>query len=144
LPLEREIRLVESFESDPSGVLSVLRDLSEAIAAKDVEAVLAAFSESDGVTMFGSEGPEVAYGRGDLEALWSRVLSRDQQYLWRWREERVLIAGDVAWLSAKAEVSIDGGSDRRELPYRVTLVLTLHSGRWLIEQYHGSEPADVW
>ncbi len=122
----------------------MLRGLGDAIAANNVRGVLDAFSDSDGVVMFGSEGPETAYGRAELERVWTRVLSRGQRYVWHWSDETVASIGGVAWLSAKATVSIDDQSGHREVPYRATMVLTQSSGQWLIEQYHGSEPGDVW
>lgn len=127
-----------------SEVVGVLHALGAAIAGGDVDAVLANFSESDDLVMFGSERPETAYGRAELESLWARVLSRGQRYVWHWTEETVATAGEVAWLSAQALVTIDDDAGHRELLYRATLVLKRQSGRWLIEQYHGSEPAETW
>ncbi len=125
-------------------IVAVLQKLGDAIASGDVGAVLALFSHSDDVVMFGSEKPETAHGYAELESLWQRVLSRGQRYVWSWSDQTVATAGNVAWLSAKAQVTIDDDSEHRVLPYRATMVLTRRSDGWLIEQYHGSEPADVW
>jgi lysophospholipase L1-like esterase len=125
-------------------VIAVLHRLGRGIAAADVDAVLREFASSETVVMFGSEGPETAYGRSELAALWARVLSRGQSYIWNWRDETVAFLGSVAWLSATATVSLRDSTDVRELAYRATLVLVRERGRWVVVQYHGSEPAASW
>src|SRR5450756_49599 len=102
-------------------VLAVLRNLSGAIASNDVRGVLDNFVASASVVMFGSEEPEIAYGRDELERLWGRVLSRGQRYVWSWSDETVASRDGVAWVSAKATVSINDESGQREVAYRATM-----------------------
>lgn len=123
---------------------ALLDRLSNAIAAGDADAVVAEFWPAAEVSMFGSEGPETAYGPEEIAALWRRVLSRGQTYIWRWREQRAVAAGSVAWLTAEATVTIRDAADSRDVEYRVSLVLVNEAGSWMIAQYHGSEPATPW
>jgi uncharacterized protein (TIGR02246 family) len=124
--------------------VAVLERLGRAIAAGDPAAVIAEFWPAAEVTMFGSEGPEIAYGPTEVSALWHRVLARGQSYVWEWRNERVSAVGGVAWLTAEATVTIGEGPTVHRLPYRASLVLVEHAGRWMIAMYHGSEPAASW
>jgi ketosteroid isomerase-like protein len=124
--------------------LAVLERLTAAIAAADVPAVLAEFWGSEQVVMLGSEQGEEAYGVEQLENLWSRVLSRGQTYRWLWREPRTVVHGHVTWVTSDALVHITEGSSEREVSYRATLVLVREEERWVIAQYHGSEPATAW
>ena len=125
-------------------VIAVLQDLARAIANGDVGSVLASFWDSDQTMMVGSEQGETAFGRDALRQLWTRVLSRGQCYTLQWYDERVASAGSVAWLSARAVVTLVGTQGQRDLPYRATLVLIRPVDRWVIAQYHGSEPAAAW
>jgi uncharacterized protein (TIGR02246 family) len=129
---------------DHNDITAVLADLARAIVEGTADDVLALFWQSDQVMMIGSEQGESAFGRAALAALWTRVLSRGQRYRWRWYDERVVKVSGVAWLSASATVEVEGAERDRDLPYRATLVLVHIDGRWLIAQYHGSEPAGAW
>lgn len=125
-------------------VIAVLHRLGQAITDADADAVIAEFSAATDVAMFGSEHPEIAFGPAELANLWRGILSRDQCYIWNWRNERVAAAGPVAWLTAEATVTIRDASVSRELDYRATLVLVREAGQWVIALYHGSEPAGSW
>lgn len=50
-------------------------------------------------------------------------------------------AGSVAWIRTQGEVYARMGSIRIYLPTRVTAVLELRDGGWLIQQLHLSVPA---
>lgn len=123
----------------------ILSRLSAAIAQGDATRVLAEFAAGKDVVMFGSEEAETAYGHEEIATLWRRVLSRGQRYEWRWSDQTVTRRGAVAWLSATATVTLEESSGAmRGIPYRLTLVLVREADRWVIVQYHGSEPAAPW
>jgi hypothetical protein len=127
-------------------ILDLVRRLSDAISDGDPARVVAEFATTDAVVMFGSEQEEIAYGLQALTALWQRVLSRGHRYAWEWSDQRIARMGDVAWLSATATVALEqeAGSSKREIPYRLTLVVVREGARWAIAQYHGAEPAAAW
>lgn len=49
--------------------------------------------------------------------------------------------GPVAWVTLETTVNISGEQGLKSAPYRITAVLERRGGRWLLAQYHGSEPA---
>lgn len=131
-------------DGEDKEALAVLERLAAAIARADVPSVLAEFWDSEQVVMLGSEKGEEAYGTRQLEELWTGVLSRGQAYRWLWREPAVVVRESLAWIASDAVVRVTGGSGEREVQYRATLVLIREQERWVIAQYHGSEPAAAW
>ena len=84
----------------------------------------------------GSEADEVATGPDEIRHHLQRILARPVTYRWEWKSRKVSAAGSVAWLVADALASGH--------PYRMTVVLEKRGGRWLVMQFHGSEPAQPW
>jgi hypothetical protein len=94
----------------------------------------------DHVLLIGSEAGEVAQGRPELEAFFTRVFAREVAFSWEWERLEADQAGDIAWFFAEGQVVLTSAQEQRKAPYRVSGVVERHAGRWLWRQYHGSEP----
>jgi ketosteroid isomerase-like protein len=119
-----------------------VRDLSEAFAARDLNAALACFAPGDDIGYAGSEKAETAVGRAELTALLGEVLLRTEAYAWEAHDVTVHTFGDRAYVFAEAEGTArpdDGAAEN--FPYRVSGLVEQVEGRWLWRHCQGSEPS---
>ncbi len=70
--------------------------------------------------------------RGHVEA----IAASRSKIAFDWRQRRVRVAGDVAWVNASGTLTVDG----RVAPYQVTGVFVRRGGRWLWHTHSGAEP----
>ncbi len=125
-----------------SGPESAVQELSDAFAARDLDAALACFAPGDDVGYAGSEQAETATGRPALTALLTGVFSRDEAYSWAATAVKVHELGHAAYVFAEAEGSVrtDAGA-LDTFPYRVSGVVERVGGRWVWRHCHGCEPS---
>jgi ketosteroid isomerase-like protein len=109
----------------------------DALAARDLDTLLAAFVNNSDVALYGSEISEVAIGPEALRHFLQRICALPSGPRLTASEWRISTNSDVAWLTAPARVAI---GETVADPYRVTLVLEKRNGRWLIALFNGSEP----
>lgn len=122
-------------------VRTALADLSSAFRDQDVDRLLSQFSQRPEVTYAGSELGERATGRGDLAALLTVVLGRDEAYAFDLPDVRAAAVGEA--LSVLAEgtgTAYTATGDPETFAYRVTGVLVSEQGRWVWLMLTGSEP----
>jgi ketosteroid isomerase-like protein len=124
-------------------VLGVLGAFNDQLAARDLDGVLGLFVSDPDVTLVGSEAGEVAVGPGELRAFFQRIFARAGTFRFEWHTCRVSAGGDVAWFFADADAHYGEPEGAASVPYRTTGVLTRRGDRWLLAQYHGSEPVNV-
>jgi len=121
--------------------LDAVRDLSDAFAARDLDAAIACFVPGDDIGYAGSERDETATGRDALTGLLGRVFLRDEAYAWTVTGATVHRYGAHAYVLAEADglVRADSGASD-EFPYRVSGVVELVDGRWRWRHCQGAEP----
>ncbi|GAB2588246.1 hypothetical protein Aab01nite_49010 [Paractinoplanes abujensis] len=124
------------------GPAQAVHDLSEAFAARDLDAALACFTPGDDVGYAGSELTETAAGRAALTALLGKVLRRPEAYSWKAGDVVVHDLGDHAYVFAEATGTAhpDGGVEEN-FPYRVSGLVEQVNGRWLWRHCQGGEPS---
>lgn len=117
--------------------------LSDAFAARDVDAVLACFAPGE-VLYAGSEAGEWAIGRPALAALLDEVLGRDEAYAFAPVMPRGVRRGGLLHVLCDATGTATGRSGESEtFAYRLTGVLEQHGERWLWRSLSGSEPTPI-
>lgn len=120
-------------------VRQVLERFNQLVSTKNQQ-VLAEFASSDEVLLIGSDDGEIATGRQELEAFFTRIFSNETTYSWEWDRVDVWHAGNLAWFFADGQVVLTTTKEQRKSPYRITGIMERRDGRWLWKQYHGSEP----
>jgi hypothetical protein len=116
---------------DRMNVFMLERDLS----------VVEEFAPDADVLLVASEANELAIGSAEIKAFFGRLMSHPVTYSWDWRQKKVSSAGDIAWIFADGDIVMHGAEGEVRTPYRMTAVLERYSEKWLIRQFHGSEPA---
>ena len=124
-----------------AAVLAVLDAFNTAVATGARDAVLDLFTPDPDVFLLASEAGERAIGRAELERFFSRAFARPVAFSWTWDAGIVSAAGPVAWVALDATVHMTSERGTQRAPYRITAVLERRGDRWLLAQYHGSEPA---
>jgi len=122
-----------------SQVREVLERFNELVSTRNLD-VLAEFAPGDEVLLVGSEAGEVASGRQELQAFFTRVFERENTFSWEWDRLEVSHQGNVAWFFAEGRVVLSTPNEQRKSAYRISGVLERQGERWLWRQYHGSEP----
>jgi ketosteroid isomerase-like protein len=127
-------------DPDPAdAALSILDRFCDAFAERDADAALSLFAPGTDPVVVTSERP-LLRGFDELERFLRGYAEGDTVYRWEWGRRDAVVAGTVAWLLAEGtEISERGDGEDRH-PYRMTMVLELRGGRWVLRQVHGSSP----
>lgn len=120
-------------------ILDALERFNQLISTRKPH-VLEDFASGDNVLLVGSEAGEVANGKKEIKAFFTRIFARETTFSWEWDRIEVAHTGDLAWFFADGRVVLSTPQGQRKTPYRISGVLERHGERWLWRQYHGSEP----
>lgn len=121
--------------------IQAVRDLSDAFAARDLDAALACFVPDDEIGYAGSEADETASDRGGVAALLGKLFAREEAYSWEPTTVVIHQYGPMAYVFAEAE-----GLSRRDdgvaefFAYRLSGLVELVDGEWRWRHCQGSEP----
>jgi hypothetical protein len=125
-----------------SGPIQAVTDLSEAFAARDLEAALGCFVPDDEIGYAGSEADETATDRGGVAALLGKLFVRDEAYSWHPTTVTIHQYGPTAYVFAEAEgVAHPDEGEEDIFPYRLSGLVEMVDNRWLWRHVQGSEPA---
>lgn len=119
--------------------LQILERMNAYTLARD-PAVIEEFAADADTLLLASEANELAVGREEIRAFFERLMSQPCTYSWDWREKKVSTIGDIAWIFALGDIVLGRPEGEVRAPYRMTAVLERRSGKWLLRQFHGSEP----
>jgi ketosteroid isomerase-like protein len=123
-------------------LIQAVHDLSDAFAARDLDAALDCFVDDDEIGYAGSEREETATDRAAVIALLSKIFSREETYSWQTTTFTFHRYGDTAYVFAEADAVVRSDDGTLEtFAYRVSgLVEEVEGGRWLWRHCQGSEP----
>jgi len=109
------------------------------VAARD-RAVLQEFAAGDAVHLVGSDAGEIAAGRQELEAFFTRIFAKEARFSFAADRVDGWQAGDLVWFFAEGVMVVAQAGAEERRPYRITGVLEQEEGRWRWRHYHGAEP----
>lgn len=116
-------------------VRELLDELSRSIAAHDLAASVALFTEDAIVAGTGED--ELGEG-STIPAFFEMTFALGVSLTWTWQEPMVRREGDLAWYYVDGSMQIDGTKPR---PYRSSGVLKRRADGWRFALWHGAEPA---
>lgn len=126
-----------------SGPIQAVHDLSNAFAARDLDAALGCFVPDDEIGYAGSEREETATDRGGVAALLGKVFAREEAYSWEPTTVTIHQYGHTAYIFAEANGLSRHEDDTEEFfPYRLTGLVELVNNRWYWRHCQGSEPTE--
>jgi uncharacterized protein (TIGR02246 family) len=122
-------------------VRALVAELFARAAGDDPAGVAALFCDDEDITFWGSDQDEAAVGPEAVRAFTAGLVANVEAVAVDWAEERVRVAGDVAWFNAAGDFTwrtADGGAGT--FPYRLTVVAVRRGGVWRCHTFHGSQP----
>ena len=124
-----------------AGVQRVIDQVAEAFEERDIEKMMALFSDGDDLVVIGTGADERKVGKAEARSLFKRdwAQSEASSIIYNWKQ--VSITGDVAWATADATVYARVAQREIHLPIRLTLVMKRSGARWSIVHWHASVPA---
>lgn len=124
-----------------SQIVSILEKFSKLVSKRDADGVLKLFGTDEDVISIGSEAAEIAIGRKEIKNFLNRVLSRAYTFSWKWDTHLVSAKDSTAWVFSSGSVVKTKNGKHETSPYRLSAVFEKRDGKWVLMQYHGSEPA---
>jgi ketosteroid isomerase-like protein len=96
--------------SDPLAVFDAL--FRHVYDERDAAAAFALWAEDDDITLFGSEVADTARGPAEVRAHMGAIAGSAATIRFAWDDKRVHVEGDVAWVTARGTLSVDGRGSR--------------------------------
>lgn len=116
-------------------VEQLLRDMFEAVAKSDIEAIARRTSREPGVVGIGSDPNEWAEGYDEIMAIWSESMpDADLGVRIGLDEVKGYREGSVGWATARGYFELEG----KRVPVRMTAVVHEEDGDWKGVQSHAS------
>jgi ketosteroid isomerase-like protein len=116
-------------------VEQVVRDMLDAVASSDLEAIGRQTSREAGVVGIGSDASEWAEGYDDIMRIWSESTpDADLGVKIGLDELKGYREGSVGWAAARGYFELEG----KRVPVRMTVVLHEEDGEWKGVQSHAS------
>jgi ketosteroid isomerase-like protein len=108
---------------------------------RDPAAGTALFADDDDVTMWGSDVEEHAVGHDQLAELHRAIAGSPSTISFRWDDRRVHVEGDVAWVAAEGECTVERDqAPPQTIAYRLLGVLVRRDGARRWHAFSGAEP----
>ncbi len=118
-----------------SEVEQVVRDMLDAVARSDVEAIGRGTSREPGVVGIGSDAHEWAEGYDDIMRIWSESTPDAELGVKIGLDEvKGYREGSVGWASGRGYFELEG----KRVPVRMTIVVHEEDGGWKAVQSHAS------
>ena len=114
-----------------SAILATLEDYANAYCAKDIDAIMRVFDDSDNISAIGTGCDELCAGREQVKALFIRNFEEAtaNQFEWHWKD--IIISGDHAVVAITLTIHLDYQGEALSVPIRWSVVLKNKDGRWV-------------
>ncbi len=124
-----------------AAVIATLEQYRTSYIDRDLDRLMATFAPDQDTILLGTGADELLVGYDTIQAAMPRDWHQSDAIVWEWQTPMVGAAGSIAWAFIDSAVDARMGSIRVRLPTRITAVLELRGGQWLITQMHLSVPA---
>lgn len=118
----------------------VLHDLLNAYKARDIEKLMACFSEDDDASLIGTSADEQRIGAREIrvqaERDWTNTEAAEIVVI----NPHISCAGRVAWVFAEGAFNLTINGQLLRMPARMTWVLEKRENSWRIQHAHFSTP----
>lgn len=121
-----------------AAVEAVIERMAEAYKGRDLEGIMACFAPDPDTILFGTGAEEKRTGPEEIQFQVERDWSQTDSVALAFSSCAVSAAGAVAWAALEGVFELQANGERMSFPARVSLVLELRDGRWLIVHSHFS------
>ncbi len=115
--------------------------VAEAFEERDIEKMMALFSEDDDLVVIGTGADERKVGKAEARSLFKRdwAQSEASSIIYNWKV--ISSTASVAWAAVDGTVYARVGQREIHLPIRLTLIMKKVGVKWQIVHWHVSVPA---
>ncbi len=122
-------------------VLATLDNYSDAYCARDIEAMMSVFDDSDEISVIGTGAKELCSGRSEVKDLFLRNFRDAHAKRFEWDWVRVTVAGDFAVIAVTLKIDIAMDGEELQVPLRWSVALRRSRNRWVWIHRHASTSA---
>jgi ketosteroid isomerase-like protein len=122
-------------------VLATLEGYARAYCAKDIDALMEVFDESENISVIGTGADELCVGRAEVRDLFLRNFSEAQANRFEWHWTHVSVVDDQAVVAITLTIHLEMDGKRLQVPIRWTVALRYHADRWRWIHRHASTAA---
>jgi|GEM_PF-663165 len=114
-----------------NAIQATLEDYAKAYCAKDIDALMHVFDDTDNISVIGTGADELCVGREAIKALFLRNFSEAtaNKFEWDWMDIR--ISGKHAITAVTLIIHLEYLGNSLKIPIRWTVVLKNENGRWV-------------
>jgi len=118
-----------------------LENYAKAYCAKDIDALMRVFDNSENISVIGTGADELCVGREAVRDLFLRNFGEATAHRFEWDWTDIRISGDHAVVSITFTIHLIYHGDQLKIPLRWTVVLKKENDRWLWIHRHASSAA---
>lgn len=122
-------------------VKSTLEDYAAAYCAKDLDALMHVFEDSDDISIIGTGADELCAGREQVKAVFLRNFSEATAKQFEWHWFHLNVSNDQAVVAITLTIHLEYQGQDLSMPIRWTVALKKDSGRWVWLHRHASAAA---
>ncbi len=127
--------------SEEDSVKSTLEDYAMAYCAKDIDALMHVFEDSDDISLIGTGADELCAGRAAVKDVFLRNFAEATASQFEWHWSHINVSNNQAVVAITLTIHLEYQGQELNVPLRWTVVLKKDSGRWVWLHRHASSPA---
>jgi len=127
--------------SDQNSVMDTLEDYATAYCAKDIDALMRVFDDSDNISLIGTGGDELCGGREAVKTVFLRNFKEGTASQFEWHWKHVIVIDDQAVVAITLTIHLEYQGDALKVPIRWTVALKKENDRWVWLHRHASSAA---
>ncbi len=122
-------------------IFSTLEAYADAYCAKDIDALMRVFDETDNISVIGTGSDELCVGRAAVKDLFLRNFAEAtaKTFEWDWVDTR--LSQDHAVIACTLAIHLEYMENQLNVPLRWTVVLKHEHDRWVWIHRHASAAA---
>ncbi|QQX78648.1 nuclear transport factor 2 family protein [Shewanella sp. KX20019] len=121
-------------------IKSTLEDYAKAYCAKDINALMHVFEDSNDISVIGTGADELCVGRHSVKELFLRNFAEATASEFEWQWSKITILNDYAVVAISLAIHLDSPSSKLKIPIRWSVALR-KTDRWVWLHRHASSPA---
>ena len=128
--------------NDEKAVIATLENYASAYCAKDIDALMEVFDDSENISLIGTGGDELCGGREAVKAVFLRNFEEATANQFEWHWSHVIVSNDQAVVAITLTIHLAFQGDAIKVPVRWTVALRKNQERWVWLHRHASAAAD--
>lgn len=112
-------------------IKSTLEDYAKSYCAKDIDAMMLVFDNSDNISVIGTGADELCVGREKVKDLFLRNFNEATASKFEWNWIDVRISENHAVTSVTLTIHLEYKGQQLKVPVRWTVVLKNENGKWV-------------